>query len=250
MYNVKMVVNPETSTEEIIKRLCLQENLRRDDHFAFSAILKRQDGQFFLQFNCSENKNSYSLNYLVPLLFKQIEVKDIAYVNAPLEDFFEVFRPMRLVLVNMYAPMYERLIPDRQDIDSILSLEIVNLYNKGYYLHKRLIKKSFLNALNKEVRKLKFLDSISLDAPRNQEDGLIVTELDLLISEEETEKAKDRVTYSPADFKSDQFEMLKEIMLEDMSEISFKRILLQLKSKTVDSRTSQLLTKYRQMLTK
>jgi len=119
-------------------------------------------------------------------------------------------------------------------------MTLLSLYNKGYYLHNHLIYKSYINALNMECRKLIDNDKvISLDQviANNGEDKDLT-----LLDQIEDKKDEDN------EYWNNKFLEIKKLMLKDMSEFEFQRILLQLKSKTVDRRTSYILNKYRCML--
>lgn len=246
MYNINVVVKPDETVNDIIEQICLSENINCDDHFAFSAIMRKSkthEDCNELKINCLEVKesNPFTPVSLITSLYDcPPKHNDVRYVMVPLEQYLTVFRPMLNKMVNRAYPFYKKLIPDKEDMMSILSLKIVELSNKGYYLHNYLIYKTFINALNMEVRKLKKFDMRSLDAPIGHEEGKIITLYDTLPCPIESEKARLRVECT-----EDLYENLKQAMLKDMSQFAFDRILIQLKSRTVDVNTSRILSKYR-----
>lgn len=250
MHNLKIIVKPGETQTDIIEQICLSENIERDDFFAFSAIMTKDPNDpdlHNLKINCTEN-NPFTPQSLITALFNASN-KDVKFVNPPLENYFSLFQPMLHSMVNKAYPYYQNLIPDKNELMCILSLTIVDLYHKGYYLHKHLIYKSFINQLNKDIRKLKnFGETLSLDEEIAQEDGSSVTRQEQLIDPVASDIAHAQYHYTQEDFKTDRFEQVKKIMLRDMSELSFDCILLRLKSKTIDTQTSRIITKYREML--
>lgn len=252
MNNVNVVVKPDETVNDIIEQICQSENLGYDDPFAFSAIMtpsKRGPGYRDLKINCIEpsESNPFTPVSLIKALFAS-PPKSVMYVVPPLEIYLTTYRPMLHKMVNKAFPHYQRLIPDKEDLMSILLYSIVKLNSKGYYLHNNLIYKSFVNELNMEVRKLKnFNNTISFDTPLGQEeDGKIITLADIIPDEKSSEIARQQMHYTEKDYWEDMFKAVKSTMLEDMSQLSFDRILIQLKSRTVDTRTSRTLTKYRE----
>ena len=165
----------------------------------------------------------------------------------PLEIYLTTYKPMLYKMVNKAYPYYQRLIPDKDDLMSTLLLTIVKLHAKGYYLHNTLIYKCFTNDLNMEVRKIKhFTDCQSLDTPIGQdEDGKTITLGDKVECPVASEEARQQFTYTERDYWEDMFERIKDAMLQDMSQLSFDRILIQLKSKTITTEVSRTLTRYR-----
>jgi hypothetical protein len=130
---------------------------------------------------------------------------------------------------------------------AILYYTITKVYKEGYYLHKNLVKRSFINALNMECRKLKGKSvTDSLDAVIGQDDdNNNITLLDQIADPESTAWAERCSSYTDDDYWDDMFERLKSAMVKDMGELQFKRILIQLKTRTVDRKTSYWLNKYR-----
>jgi hypothetical protein len=257
MNNINLVIKPDETMNDIIEQICLSEDIGYDDPFAFSAIMVRNKTRrdyFDLKINCIEPQedNPYTPLSLIEKLFSMQEKENgIRCVVAPLEQYLTVHRPMLLKMTNKVYPRYQKLIPDKEDLLSTLFLVIVKLNNKGYYLHNRLIYKTFINELNMEVRKIKYYHGNiqSLDAPIGcSEDGEPICLLDQLECPISTEEARQLTHYTEADYREDLFNEIKSAMLEKMSELSFERILIQLGSKTVDTRTSRMLSKVREEL--
>lgn len=245
MTNVKVLVKPYETLGDLIAELCDECNIGPDEPFAFSAIMAPEtDGGYNLKINCiiPAEDNPYTITTLVEKLSNSFnENRRLQYVNPPFEQWMELFKPYLTRLVTLTHPKYEKLIPDRDELVSILYFVIAKLYKKGYYLHNSLIRRSFINELNLECRKLKGYELESLDAPLGcDDDGEKLTLLDQLVdptqAEQEDEEARQEL-----------FEKIKARMLQDMSEFAFNRILIQLKSGTVDRSTSYQLNKYREI---
>ena len=245
MTNVNVLVKPYETLGDLIAELCDECNIGPDEPFAFSAIMAPEsDGGFNLKINCllPADENPYTVTSLVEKLSDSFnENRRLQYVNPPFELWMELFKPYMTRLINITHPRYEKLIPERDELVSILYFVIAKLYKKGYYLHNSLIRRSFINELNLECRKLKGYELESLDAPLGcDDDGEKLTLLDQLVdptlSEQEDEEARHEM-----------YEQIKARMLQDMSEFAFNRILIQLKSGTVDRTTSYQLNKYREI---
>lgn len=245
---------PKSMTEEeVLLNVCDAFEVEPTDPCAFSAIIKphtKYKDCVQLKINYFDGgDNPYSPIELVHTIYTQPAKDGIRYVQPPLEQWLEYFKPLLMAIVNETHPAYEILIPDRDDMISILYLTVCKLHNQGYYLHKELIKRSYRNALNYECRSLKGTQiTDSLDMVIAVDDENAVTLLDQIADEESTDWARQQLYYTEKDYKEDLFNKIKETMLRDMSEFAFNRILLQLKTHTVDTMTSRKLRKYREML--
>lgn len=255
MNNLKMLILPDETQNDIIAEICDECNITADEHFAFSAIMTpdgQDDGYYSLKVNClvPQDQNPFTPRELITSLFSRKEPPNkVRYVQPPVEQWLTVFRPLLMRMVTKIHPKYKNLMPERDELVSILYLTVMKLYRKGYYLHQTLIQKSFINDLNIECRRLKDIAiTDSLDASVGEDDdGKLVTLLDLIADPSATHWANSCNRYTDEDYWSDMFERIKARMLQDMSELQFDRILLQLKTKTVDRSTSYKLDKYRQI---
>jgi hypothetical protein len=250
MINYKVFIKPDETIEDIIAELCDEGNTEGDEPFVFSGIITPTDetGCDQLKINCIVpiEQNPFSVRQFVTELYKKTCRNRVRYVQPTLEKWLECFQPLLLSMVSRVYPMYVKLLRERDDMLSILYLTVVQLYNKGYYLHKTLIYKCFINNLNMECRKIKAFQNctVSLDEPEMCRENDNIFTLGEQIADtrnaiEEQEDAQERDTL---------FEYVKQLMLKDMSEFAFNRILIQLKSKTLDKNTIYQLKKYREML--
>ena len=254
MTNVNVLIKPDETQADIIAEICDDCNIGPNEPFAFSAIMspdKDDPGYYKLRINCviPAEDNPYTPRELIKsLLSKREPPNGVRYVQPPIEQWFAAFRPLLMKMVSNVQPRYENIIPDRDELVSILYLTVMKLYNQGYYLHQTLLKKAYINELNMECRKRKGLAAIeSLDAPVGEDDdGKQITLLDQIVDQDSEEWAR-KYTYTEVDYWNDVYERLKARMLQDMSEFQFERILIQLRTGTVDRSTSYKLDKYRQI---
>lgn len=248
MHNLKVVVRECDSAADTIRSIADKTNIHPDDPFAFSCIMTRdsKDNSIFnIKINMLEDNNPYSITELISKLYKQ-DVKDIMYVVPPLEQYVDVYRPLLCKMVNKAYKVYANLIPEKEELMGILMLQIVQLYNKGYYLHNNLIYKSFINACNMEIRKLKYHDNdISMDEVVSSKEGDVSLH-DMIADPGSSYDAHSQYHYTEEDYWHDVFELIKDNMLKEMSKLSFDRILFQLQNKCVDNQTSKILMKYRE----
>ena len=251
MTNVYVLIKPDETVLDIIAEICDECDIGPDEPFAFSAIVapdKHNPECSRLKINCIEprEENPFTADQLVRKLFVSAKSSPtgVKYVQPPIEQWITVFRPLLMKIVSRTHPRYERLIPDREELISIIYLVVMKLYNQGYYLHQTLIQKSFVNELNMECRKLKgMILTDSLDAPIGEDDdGKEITLLDQI-----ADPTISPFEYTIDDYWDEMYERIKARMLEDMSEFAFNRILLQLKTNTVDRSTSYKLEQYREL---
>lgn len=255
MINHSVLILPDATPADIIESICIDKDVGQNEPFCFSAIMrpdKNDPANYTIKINSLEpqSANPFSPETLVYTLLSQDEPSNgIRYLQPPLEQWLEIFRPLLTSLARKVHPRYNTLIPDYEEVLSILYECVVKLHRQGYYLHNTIIKKTFINALNYECRVLKSLQiTDSLDAPIGCDDeGKEITLVDQIADPDASEWARRCAEYTEEDFWEDRFEEIKARMLEDMSELAFKRILIQLKTNTVDRHTSYILDKYRRI---
>ena len=241
MTNMIVLIRPDMTKADVLQAICDQD-VGPDEPFVFSAIVSQDKNDKTvrkLKMNCLEprEKNPYTPRDLISLLYKD---EKTYFVQPPLEQWLQIFEPMLMKMVTDVHPYYQKLMPNRDELISSLYIAIFNLYTKGYYLHKTIIYKTFVNELNLECRELKRLPS-SIDEPIGKDDeNKDISLLDQLADTSDEERAEQ-------EYWEELFLALKARMLEDMSEFAFDRILIQLKTKTVDRSTSYKLDKYRQI---
>lgn len=250
MKNYNVLIMPDETATDLTSRLCDLYNVGPNEPFCFSAIAKPADNPTHrrVKINALDEQadNPYTIAELVMLLYEdELFHKEISFIQPPLELWLVTFKPLLLSMVDRVYSRYERLIPDREEQLSILYLSVIKLYNQKYYLHKTVVYKTFVNDLNYECRKLKGISLESLDAPVGQDDdGKDLTLLDKL-ADPDAEFVDKVCKNTDDDYWHEKFLAIKERMLQDMSELAFERILIQLMCKSVDRGTAYQLDKYR-----
>ena len=253
MRNYTLVVNKKDTAESVINSITDDLHINPVcDPFCFSCIAKQHeedDNKVVIKFNilegAQEKSNPYTINKIIHKLYIKFDTsKKVNYVMPNLETYLDVFRPNLQSMVNKAYKNYSNLIPNKDDLMSTLMFTVTKLHSKGYYLHNNLIYRAFINELNMEIRHTKYENVVSIEENVNCADENIHLG-DLLVDEEETNNAYAQYHYTEEEYWEDVFNMIKEDMLKHMSQLSFDRILMQLKTKTVDHETSLVLKKYR-----
>lgn len=246
--NLTLLIKPDETPDDILAEICDELNIKPDEHFLFSAIMMPTYNTLKINYFVDKKHCSLSPEDIVSgLRFDNESLKTIQYVRPPLEDWLDTFAPFLSSLVDRVSPSYEKLIPDRDDRMSILTLSVCELYYKGYYLHQYIVYKTYINALNLACRKPKNINTISLDIAVSSTDENELTLADIVPDIESTEWARQSSYYTESDVWDDRLAELKEAMLRDMSPLAYDLILIQLSSKTITTQTSRTLSKYRRM---
>lgn len=240
--NIELVIKQDYTVEDIINKVCADAKVCCDEPFIFSAIMMlKEDNTRLLKINHITNKeqcNIYTIRNVITDLLSRAETCEIVYTQPPLEQWLILYKPLLVSIATKVASSYRK---ERDDMLQMLYMTVTNLYSKGYYLHNNLIYKAFINDVNMEYRNDNRLVVVSLDADIDCDEEKDLTLCDMIPdnSYEEQREYQEKL---------DRILAIKDLMLQDMSELQFDRILIQLKSRTVDRRTSYLLDKYRQKL--
>ena len=267
IYNHKVLIKPDETEEDIIAELCCDFQIGPDEYFAFSAIQKSTiqktakgkppEKQTILKINyfgdpplASQDINPFTPVSLVQSLHISEQDKSISFVQPPINIWLNHFAPALHKMVEKAFPTYRKIFYHKDELLSILYLVVIQLYHRKYYLNQGLIYRSFINELNMQARKLiprqndLYLSSVIGET----DDGEEVTLMDKLEDPVSSEWGRDNNTYTVADHLSELFDLVKRTMLQEMSELSFERILHQLDTKTISPDVAKLLQKYRKKL--
>ena len=221
----------------------------------FRALLpERDDGQkvikidFFYD-NLFNTRRLYNAEEIIhKLLTAPVRGKNAVYVQPDLSLWFEVFDGALNQMVATIRPRYEKLIPSFDELKSSLCYVVVQLYNKGYYLAKPIVFKSFVNQLNMEVRKTKLVQNIvSLHDPIEDLDGEVTIE-DTIEDPDASQWAEDTRKVSEEEYDVENLIHVKEVCLQIMSPLRYERMLLQVRTKTISNDTAKDLMKVRRIL--
>lgn len=75
----------------------------------------------------------------------------IGYHQPPLEKLIALYQPLVRKLAKIQHDHWRQL--EYEDLCQICNMSIVELYNKGYYIHKSLVEKTFKNAVLMELHR-------------------------------------------------------------------------------------------------
>ena len=135
----------------------------------------------------------------------------IGFGQPPIDLMVEIYEPLVDTLAKAIKNNWQHY--ELDDLKQICRLCMIELYNKGYYIHKRLLKKVFNRKILEEVRGLKKRgDVISIYQRANtNQDGELITIQDLIedtdeiIKQEELERLEGELAI---------FKELKEIIID------------------------------------
>lgn len=216
---IKLVQNVPVTKNEVVIHLLLDNILKSVDKVYSYIVFK--ENEFAVQFNISQTDKYNTLlpKTIITDIVKIIQDWDgdkkgvIGYGQPTIDVILEAFDP----LVNKLA--YKQLEHwksyEFEDLCQICRLVMITLYNKGYYLHKRLIEKSFMNEILMQMRNNKYkpiivsLDDIFYKPLSNSSEDLTFADILQDDTNEEREKEELRREAEHAIF-----EELKDIIIE------------------------------------
>ena len=126
---------------------------------AYSYVSYRTQDKYRVQVNISniDAFNSYSIDYIAACVQYDVTCRQpdkggtLGYINPPLELFIRMADPLVYKLCDRFHMQWPQ--SDVDDLRQSCRLTIVRLYNKGMYLHPRLIARVFYNDMMMEYRK-------------------------------------------------------------------------------------------------
>lgn len=154
---IKLVQNVPVTKNEVVIHLSLDNVLKNVDK-VYSYIVFKQD-EFVVQFNISQTDKYNTLlpKTIITNIVKIIQEWDgnktgiIGYGQPTIDIILEAFDPLVNKLAYKQAEHWKQY--EHCDLCQICRLIMIQLYNKGYYLHKSLIEKSFVNEILVQIRK-------------------------------------------------------------------------------------------------
>ena len=167
----------------------------------------------------------------------------VGYEQPTLTVLVETMSPLINSLVNREAHRWKQFSQD--DLTQICYLCLCELYRKGYYVHKALLKRTFTNHLYYQLRKTpRDLTLVSLTAPLHDGDDYITVQDTLPDIEQE---------YSLQDEENDIickqiFAEQRELIIELIGKRRYDDLLREFRSKTLDNTASATLRRLRKML--
>ena len=234
IYNKEFIVSELTPSA--IAEALLREN-PKDKLFCFSAApakeLVDRPGHYLIRVNCCDGSNCYT-----PADIIAKATPTYTYVNAPLSVWLSIYENFIGATVDKAYRQRYYLFQDRAEVQSLLYFSICKAYEKGFYLHKHLIEKIFVNELNKLYNRYKEEQHFRL-----QQDCDLA--LCSLVDDDATCCAHDMRSVSTSELENDLYQKVKDIVLQYTNEFGFNRLMLQLRTHTVDTTSSRILAKVR-----
>lgn len=207
------------NTDKLVISVTLDEVLNEFDYI-YSYIVFRKNEGHLVQYNisqqtCYNTLNTKDVNTEVSNIIysdKGEGNKIIGYNQPTLEVILNAFDPLVHKLASIQGEHWHQY--DHDDLCQMCRLVMVQLYRKGYYLHKRLIEKAFVNSILMDIRNernkplvLSF-DDVFYRPVSNSSEQITIAETipdnDTMLQEEEENRVKGEL---------DIFEEVKDIVI-------------------------------------
>lgn len=116
----------------------------------------------------------------------------VGYKQPPVEILVETFDPLVKKLAAKQREYWS--IMEYEDLCQICRVTIIHLYNKGYYVHSKLISRAFTNEVLMQLRPQRYApDIVSLDKSINAGYGDEITLLDKIVDKVAEEAKEDAI---------------------------------------------------------
>lgn len=138
-------------------KVILNEILTEFD-YVYSYLVFRRKNDYLVQYNLSQQTNYNTIpvenvcNEIIEIIYNDTGIgeKIIGYNQPKLEIILNAFDPLVHKLATIQSEHWKQY--EHDDLCQMCRLVMVKLYRKGYYLHKRLIEKAFINAILADLR--------------------------------------------------------------------------------------------------
>lgn len=226
-----------------------------DIAYVYSWILYDKSNEYLLSVLVSEIPmyntifvNSLGDNILRALTaYRELITQDahnhkraIAHKQPPLEILCETYRPLVYSLCVQQHTCWPQI--ELEDLIQMCNLRICVLYQQGYYIHKRLLNKSFANAVLMFLRPERYKpQTISLDQISKSKSGTDeeVSRIEVIEDESATERINEAIDEADgctlADLVSTE---MRNVVLEFVSQRTYDQWCLEYGTKTVSRRTA------------
>lgn len=173
--------------------------------------------------DCEQNNTIFfqdAINTIINALIEHRNYKGktkvICYKQPPIDLMVELYEPLVETLAKNIQMNWQQY--DLDDLKQICRMCMVELYNKGYYLHKRLLKKTFNRRILQEVRGLKHRGEIvslyQKCTPDNGEDEVLMLK-DMLEDTDATIREQERLRLEG---EMEIFKEIKDIIVSKIGE--------------------------------
>lgn len=243
-YIVKFNITDSNIRSFLNKQFDFAENL-------YSYVVYNNNGVITIvsHFSQIEEFNTVPVQVMITNVISSLHLLSkqgiFCYGQPPLEILVEVLQPLihRLALVQYRR--WKRYSYD--DLVQLCSCKLCELYNKGYYIHKAVLKRAFENSvyqmLRKEPRDVTFVSSDA--AVKNSDDTLSVLDVIPDIGQENEVYDKEE-----SEMLNQLFTEQKELLLEILGERQYDQLLREFRTKTISNTTSRKVRALQQKLEK
>lgn len=191
------------------------------------------------QLNCVDVKNAIS-NILTAIVNDNGEKKIIFYEQPDLDVLIDVLQPLVHKLAKEQFDHWKCF--EYEDLLQMCNLTICDLYQKGYYIHKRIVRKAFMNYVLMQLRPRRCEpEFISIYQTFNGDEELEKLSIaDTIV--DESDKLDEEETYRIAVNKAI-FDEVKQIVIELIGPRQFDQLFRDYGMKHTTSQTRRMMQK-------
>lgn len=156
--------------------------------------------------------------------------KLIGYKQPPLEILIRAYEPLIINLAKRQHEHWREI--EIEDLQQMCRLVICILYNSGYYIHKKLIVKTFNNYVLQYLKHERYRPTIvSLDEPIKAK-GENLTVKDVIKDDDYEQKIQDEEDYEENLTFLNEF---RSLVIQEIGERSYEQLLKQYSNKSTDA---------------
>ena len=163
----------------------------------------------------------------------------ICYMQPPLDMLVKLYKPLVIKLAKEIHQYWQYL--DMEDLIAMCNLVICDLYYKGYYVHKSLIRTSYINYVLMHIRKDKRKPTmISLDQEYSKtDDDDKVTVADMIADTSMVDELEDKYD---CEVNSRVLQEVKEIVIDFIGQRQYDQLLREYGNKSTTAWSRKLMT--------
>ena len=158
--NIVQEVKPdELAIENLKQQLLLHKKI--NSYIIYGKYVDKRPASWRIHYNVSQSNKFNTLRsdavieHVYKLLQKELETpcnkNIVAYGQGDLEFVIKQYKPLIIKLAKEQHDRWHQL--EMEDLIQMCNLVICDLYYKGYYIHKQIIRRSFINYVLMYLRK-------------------------------------------------------------------------------------------------
>lgn len=146
----------------------------------------------------------------------------IGHKQPPLELMIELYEPLVQKLARIQCSRWRFL--EYEDVCQICRMTIVILYNKGYFIHKRLLYTAFNNAILQEVKTLaSTVDFVSIDSKIDNTGVEDMDKIRLIDTIRDTDAEEAEMDEEEREIRDSTFKDVRDLLVEMMGYRQFQQ---------------------------